>query len=106
MSELDDFMTSAFSEASVIIGQVWFTIAGLFGTFSGTIDRHATSQTLHEEGGGLAVKAQATIVASRAQFQGRPTRNAVLTVDGLKYEIEDIEDDSVAYTLRLRSIVS
>jgi hypothetical protein len=108
VSELDDFMSSGFSEASAIIGKVSFSIAGLLGPFTGIIDRHATSQSLHEEGGGLLVKASATIVAAKSQFQARPAKNATLTVQGevQKYEIEDIEDDSVAYTLKLRNAVS
>jgi hypothetical protein len=106
MSELDDFMSGAFAEASAITGTVTFGIAGLFGIFTGIIDRHASSQMLHEEGGGFVLKASATIVAGKSQFQVRPVKNAQVIVQGeaTKYEIDDIEDDSVAYTIRLRNI--
>jgi hypothetical protein len=105
VSDLDDFMSAAFTEAATIIGKVSFTIAGVFGTFTGILDRHASSQSLSEEGGGLVLRASATIVASKPQFQARPTKNAQLTVQGQTYEIDDVEDDSTAYTLKLRNPV-
>lgn len=107
MSELDDFMTAGLAEASTIIGKVSFTIAGVFGVFYGTIDRHAASQTLHQEGAGFVLKSAATIVADRSQFQAKPANGAVLTVStGEAYEIGDVEDDTISYTFKLTNRVS
>jgi hypothetical protein len=47
---------------------------------------------------------QRSLPASRSSRPGR-TKNAQLTVQGQTYEIDDVEDDSVAYTLKLRNPV-
>lgn len=101
MSELDDFMTGAFTEAMVIIGTVSFTIVGITGTFTGVLDQVAKDREKID--GGFLADHDATLSVQLSQFTSTvPAAGMDLAIGSDNYRIAETKEDSVAYTLAIK----
>jgi len=99
MSDLTDFLNSAFDSAAATIGTVSFTVPGITGTFIGVFDR-----TMKQEKGqdtGFLPDYDATLVAEVDQFPSEPGVGKNLAIGSVNYRIMAVEVDAITYTLRL-----
>ncbi len=103
MSELDDLMNEGLTVSSEVMGAESFTIDGR--PLSGVLNEFEGEQEI--ELGGLLGTYNATLVCTRAQFRvfGSPlTRTLkckIVEIDGVKYSIKRIANDSVSVSLGL-----
>lgn len=105
MSIFDQFVDSAFSEASDIIGTIDFTINGR--SFCGIINEHQVdSREIEIEGASYLVSS--TIVADVDQFSVADTEKELtgktLVCEGRSYKIVTVSIDTAAVTLGLSTL--
>lgn len=104
MSDFDDFVSSAFDEASGTFGTVSFTVDGISGTKVGVWDRSTKTEEL--QGGGFLPGDTPSIDAAKGQFATEPQLGRDVTVTGKgNYRIARVEDDGVTYRIVLEARV-
>lgn len=103
MSDLDDFMNEGLTISSEIMGETEFTIDGR--PLTGVLNEFEGEQEI--ELGGLLGTYNATLVCPRAQFRffgsplTRTLKSKIVEIDGVKYSIKRIANDSVSVSLGL-----
>lgn len=102
-----DLLNRAQRFIEAAFGPVSFTIAGIDGTFTGTLDQYAADKSLLKKGGGYEGEYDSQIVAMLAQFSAvegeleRALLKKRLTVEGRVFRIDKTTLDTNSITLLL-----
>jgi hypothetical protein len=105
MSQLDQFSTSAFIEASAVMGLASFTISGQNGTFTGVLNEFESAKEI--DIGGIMASYGATLVCSLSQFSAvtgsleRTIDGRTITISGRTFKAARCAVDGVAITIGL-----